>query len=75
MEPTPNVALRTAIVAANVTQREIAARARIHEARFSGIARGRIVPSKDEQKRIARALRTSVDHLFPSSPDEAAVAS
>lgn len=69
MEPRPNKALQHAIVDADVPQRRIAAKAKIHEARFSSIARGRIVPSVKEQERIAKALNTSVDHLFPSTPE------
>ena len=64
MEPTPNRTLRIAIAASGKTQRQIAKRARIHEARFSGIARGRINPNSKEQQRIARALDTTVEHLF-----------
>lgn len=64
MEPKPNVALRVAIAASGETQRAIAARARVPETRFSAIARGRIVPSVAEQKRIARTLASTVDRLF-----------
>jgi transcriptional regulator with XRE-family HTH domain len=65
MEPTPNTTLRIAIAATGETQRAIAKRARIPETRFSAIARGRLNPNSKEQSRIARALNTTVDHLFP----------
>jgi hypothetical protein len=64
MEPTPNQELQVAIVRDGRTQRAIAISCRIHEARFSGIVRGRIVPNKKEQRRIARVLKVTVDHLF-----------
>jgi transcriptional regulator with XRE-family HTH domain len=71
MEPILNMHLKTAILAARkdgrfATQRAVAKRCRIHEARFSAIASGRIVPNLGEQKRIARVLGSTVDHLFGS---------
>jgi hypothetical protein len=67
MEPTPNIALKVALVHAGSTSRRVAQKARIHETRFSGIVNGRIVPNLAEQRRIARALKTTVDHLFSES--------
>lgn len=64
MEPTPNQVLQIAIVRDGRTQRAIAVRCRIHEARFSAIVRGRIVPNRKEQKRIARVLGLTADYLF-----------
>ena len=70
MEPTPNEALQIAIIRSKRKQRAIAKDVRIHEARFSGIVRGRIVPNRGEQKRIARTLGVSVHEVFPPSPGE-----
>lgn len=70
MQPTPNEALRIAIVRSTLTQRAVAKAARLHEARFSGIVRGRIIPNEHEQARIALALNTTVADLFgPSAAD------
>ncbi len=71
MEPIPNMALKVAIVRAQKKQRDIAKRAHIHEARFSAIANGRIVPNLAEQKRIAHALKMTVDQVFPDAIEEA----
>lgn len=64
MEPTPNITIKVAIVTAQQTSKAVAKRAKIPETRFSAIVNGRIVPSVAEQKRIARALNTTTDHLF-----------
>jgi transcriptional regulator with XRE-family HTH domain len=66
MKPTPNMTLKVAIVRAGTTARAVAKRARLHETRLSAIANGRIVPNENEQRRIARALETTVDYLFGS---------
>jgi transcriptional regulator with XRE-family HTH domain len=66
MEPTPNKAIKIRLIELGLTARATAKRARIHEARFSAIANGRINPNVAEQKRIARALNTTAAHLFGS---------
>lgn len=68
MKPTPNIALKVAVVRTGSTNTQVARRARIHPSRFSAIANGRIIPNETEQKRIARAIGdgSTVDQLFGS---------
>ena len=58
--------LRSAIFLAGKTQRAIALRARIPEARLSAIIRGRAAATRDEKARLAAALGAAVDQLFPA---------
>jgi transcriptional regulator with XRE-family HTH domain len=66
-----NLPLKNAIFASGKPQRYIARKANIYETRMSEIVRGRVVPTKEERKRIARALDAPVGQLFPSFSDEA----
>lgn len=61
---TLNVALKTAIFSSGHSQREIALRARIPEARLSAIIRGRAAANPREQKRLAAVLGVPIAHLF-----------
>lgn len=61
-----NTTLKMAILTSGQTQTDIAKRTDIHESRLSRIIRGHQDPNEDEKKRIARALRISVDELFVS---------
>lgn len=63
--PTPNLALKLAIVESGVSQRVIAKRTRIPETKLSHFVRGRLVPTDKEIDRLARALNKPVDALFP----------
>ena len=65
MKLTPNKAIAIACIQAELSYKQVAGKARIHPARFSAIKNGRINPSDDEQRRIARALGVTVDHLWP----------
>lgn len=61
-----NTALRTALFNSGLKQIEVAKRADIHETRLSKIARGHVAATAEEQKRLARALRMSIEELFPT---------
>ena len=60
----PRATLRDAIFRSGRLQREIARAAGISEADLSRIVRGRMNPTEDEQKAIAKALRQPIDRLF-----------
>lgn len=64
-KPTPNIALKVAIIESGRKQQDIARAAGIPETRFSHIVRGRIDATAKERERIARALGRSQDDLFP----------
>ena len=65
MKPTPNIALKVALIHAGLNGVRAAKRSRIHPSRFSAIQNGRIVPNEDEQRRIARAVGLAVYQLWP----------
>lgn len=56
-----------AIFRSGKTQWDIAERADMHETRLSKIVRGRLQPSDDEKKALAKALKLTVVELFPAS--------
>lgn len=58
--------LETAIFHSGLRQIDIAKTTGIEVTWLSRIVRGRAVPTRDEKVRIAKALRKSVDELFPS---------
>lgn len=60
-----NIQLKTAFLLAGATQQEIARETGIHETRISKIVRGWQKPTAAEKRLIAKALRRSVDDLFP----------
>lgn len=62
-----NAALRNAIFLTGESQRAIALKARIPEARLSAIIRGRIEPTKREKRRLAFVLGVDIDQLFAES--------
>jgi transcriptional regulator with XRE-family HTH domain len=64
--------LRILRAAANITQRDVAAKVGIPLQRFWEIENGYRVPTESEKARIAKALRVDVSDAFD---DEAAVAS
>lgn len=66
MKPTPNHALKVAIVRSEISQREIARLTKIPETRLSHIVRGRSDATESERKALARVLQRSADELFPS---------
>lgn len=64
--PGPNSALKLAIFESPLkTQRRVGQKARIPETRLSAIVHGREEASEQEKKRLAAALGTSIDQLFP----------
>lgn len=67
-KPGRNTPLKLAIVASGKTQRDIAALAQLGEVRLSAIITGRIVPSAEEKRAIARALRRPQGDLFGNEP-------
>jgi transcriptional regulator with XRE-family HTH domain len=73
--PKPNTALQIALVLSGLTQRKVARRARVDESRLSGIARGRLLPTATEQRRIARVLNMPVEELFSPSTNHTASSS
>ena len=56
--------LKLAILAANSSQRRVAAKCKIAESRFSEIVRGWAEPREHERQAIADELGMSVDELF-----------
>lgn len=56
-----------AILDRETTQIEVARKAGIHESRLSRLVNGHDEPTADEKKAIAKALRTSIDQLFPEA--------
>jgi transcriptional regulator with XRE-family HTH domain len=66
LSATYNVALKTAIVAARLTQRAVARRARIGETRFTRIVSGEYEPTEKERARLAKILGRSESDLFPA---------
>jgi len=67
MERTERTPLRTAIFHSGIRQVVIAQKTEISEARLSKIANGYLEATADEKRRIARALKRSVQDLFPES--------
>ena len=64
--PAMNLPLKMAIHASGKTQKRIAALARMTEPRLSLIVRGREAATDDEQEQLAKALKKSIDELFPA---------
>lgn len=62
--PTPNLALKVAIVQSGKKQRAIARSTRIPETRLSHIVRGRLEPTEKERAVIARVLDRTEAELF-----------
>ena len=60
----PRATLRDAIFRSGRSQREIARAAGIGEAELSRIVRGRMNPTPEEQKAIAKVLRQDPVQLF-----------
>jgi transcriptional regulator with XRE-family HTH domain len=60
-------ALKIAIIRAGLKQYEVADMAGIRNPLLSDIITGRIVPSDDEKKSIAKALKKPVADLFPEA--------
>ena len=58
------LALKVAILAQGISQRQVAAQCGIHENRFSKFVCGWTDPREDERQAIAAALGRSVDELF-----------
>jgi transcriptional regulator with XRE-family HTH domain len=59
--------LRLAILENGCTQREIAAKAGIHESIISLVVNGRYIPDERQRRNIAIALGRYEDELFPES--------
>jgi plasmid maintenance system antidote protein VapI len=67
------IELKIGILRSGRTQREISLSARIPETRLSHIVRDRVAATNDERARLARALDTAAEQLFPATtPQEAA---
>ena len=60
-----NLLLKHAITDSELSQVAIARAAKIHETKLSQIVNGWRVPSDDERKAIAKALRRKVSDVFP----------
>lgn len=64
---TYNIALKAALIERGLRQIDVSAKAGIDNAKFSHIIRGRMVPTQDEKRRIAKVLRLPMYRLFPES--------
>lgn len=64
LKPTPNTALKVAIIESDTKQRVIARRLNIPETRLSHIVRGRVEPTDEERESIAKFLHKSENELF-----------
>jgi transcriptional regulator with XRE-family HTH domain len=64
--------LKLAVVASGLEQREIARRADVREGDMSRYVTGRVEPRAAVAARIAGALNTTVDQLWPSERQAAA---
>jgi DNA-binding XRE family transcriptional regulator len=62
--------VRSLRIRAGMTQTQLAAAANIADATLSRIERNRITPSVDLAKRLAAALRVSIDALFQVAPND-----
>lgn len=60
----PNIALKIAIVASELKQREVAMRTRIPEVRLSKIVRGNAAATDAERAALARILKKDIAELF-----------
>jgi transcriptional regulator with XRE-family HTH domain len=58
------LALKVAILASGMTQRDLSVKSRVPEVRLSAIVRGRAEPSEDEQAAIREALNSTDRELF-----------
>lgn len=61
-----NVALKVAIIQSGYTQRTIAHKAGLSELRLSQIVNRRIPETGDDRRALARVLRCSQAHIFPT---------
>ena len=59
-----NKRLMLALVDVGLTQRELARRSGVHETTLSRIVNGRLIPSSDEARRIAKVLGRAPSDLF-----------
>lgn len=59
-----NMALKVAIIQRGHTQREVARRAGLSELRLSQLVTGRFLPTAEERRAIAKALRCRQSELF-----------
>ena len=60
----PNVNLKSALLEAGVTQRELAKKVHLHETVISLVIRGRYVLDEGQRERIALVLGHPVEELF-----------
>lgn len=60
-----NLTLKFAIIETGRTQREIAQRAGMSELRLSQIVTGRIPPTVEDKRALAKTLRRTQASLFP----------
>lgn len=69
-EPTGNFGIRLAAArrSAGLTSKEAADRTGLRPSRISGIERGRVTPSLDDLRRIARALKFDLCYLMATRP-------
>ena len=64
MEPKINKRLKKAIIDTGMSQRDVSKLAGVKEWNLSLIARGRLNPTVDEQRRIARVLGVRPTDIF-----------
>lgn len=66
--------MRELRLVSGLTQGELADRAQVSRALVGALERGRHMPAADAAIRLARALGTSVERLFETTPDEPSIA-
>lgn len=62
-----NTALKSALFSSGLTQTTISQKTGIHESRLSRIVRGHDAARDEEKRAIAKALRMTVQDLFPEA--------
>ncbi len=70
--PDKNIALKIALLTADITQRALALAVRMDETRLSRIISGEVEPTRDERRAIAKALNQKIGDLFPRQKTVAA---
>ncbi len=70
--PDKNIALKIALLTADITQRALALAVRMDETRLSRIISGEVEPTRDERRAIAKALNQKIGDLFPRQKTGAA---
>ena len=63
-----NFELLKSIKEKGITQKKLAVKLKLNEGYVSRVINGRYNPTEQEKKNIARALKKSVEELFPTQP-------